>query len=124
MVTNACKNFHVHSLVLKLLPLPRLVNSGLAHHFVSVTELLRKTMFPYRLSLVTLTSANVCSQPFSDPSVRQIPLKSPTKEPTEPIDHVLHSEVHVVRCVKFDSQVSSPLLCLLVHVLITGIGVD
>lgn len=33
------------------------------------------------------------SQPFSDPFVQQIPAKPPIEEPTQPIDHVLHSEV-------------------------------
>ncbi|KAG0521380.1 hypothetical protein BDA96_08G155500 [Sorghum bicolor] len=36
----------------------------------------------------------------------EIPAKPPTKEPTEPIDHVLHSAVRVVRRVKFDTQVA------------------
>uniref|UniRef100_A0A804LQX3 TPX2 C-terminal domain-containing protein n=1 Tax=Zea mays TaxID=4577 RepID=A0A804LQX3_MAIZE len=36
----------------------------------------------------------------------EIPMKPPTKEPTEPIDHVLHSEVRVARRAKFDSQVA------------------
>jgi hypothetical protein len=54
------------------------------------------------------------AHPFSDPSILQIPAKPPTKEPTEPIDHVLHSAVRVVRRVKFDTQVSHTLLCSLV----------
>ncbi|CAD6269707.1 unnamed protein product [Miscanthus lutarioriparius] len=36
----------------------------------------------------------------------QIPAKPLTKEPTEPIHHVLHSDVRVVKRVKFDSQVA------------------
>ncbi|PWZ33849.1 Protein TPX2 [Zea mays] len=36
----------------------------------------------------------------------EIPAKPPTREPTEPIDRVLHSEARVVRRVKFDSQVA------------------
>jgi hypothetical protein len=55
---------------------------------LGVSELLKKTMFP---------------------SILQIPAKPPTREPTEPIDRVLHSEARVVRRVKFDSQVSCPL---------------
>lgn len=43
----------------------------------------------------------------------QTPVKPPMKEPTEPIDLVLHSDVRAVGRAKFDHQVSCPLRCSL-----------
>ena len=43
----------------------------------------------------------------------QTPVKPPLKEPTEPIDLVLHSDVRAIGRAKFDHQVSCPLRCSL-----------
>ncbi|RCV19182.1 hypothetical protein SETIT_3G363800v2 [Setaria italica] len=43
----------------------------------------------------------------------ETPVKPPMKEPTEPIDLVLHSDVRAVGRSKFDHQVSCPLRCSL-----------
>ncbi|KAF8667509.1 hypothetical protein HU200_052704 [Digitaria exilis] len=43
----------------------------------------------------------------------ETPVKPPMKEPTEPIDLVLHSDVRAVGRAKFDHQVSCPLRCSL-----------